>query len=74
MPRSYTTYSAAERLTILATAIAEHLSATDVYQRFGVKPVTYYSWRKKHGLRNPTGRPARPETADARGGIAARRV
>ena len=61
MPRTYKTYTEAERLTILATAMAEGLSATDVHERFGVRPVTYYSWRKKNGLKSPTGRPPRAE-------------
>ena len=61
MPRAYKTYTEAERLTILATAMAEGLSATDVHERFGVRPVTYYSWRKKNGLKTPTGRPPRAE-------------
>jgi transposase-like protein len=61
VPRAYKTYTQAERLTILATAMAEGLSATDVHERFGVRPVTYYSWRKKNGLKTPTGRPPRAE-------------
>jgi len=42
-------YSAEARAKILATAAAEGLTATDVKKRFGVTPVTYYSWRKKTG-------------------------
>jgi transposase-like protein len=56
VPRAYKTYTEVERLTILATAMAEGLSATAVHKRFGVKPVTYYLWRKKAGLRLSTGR------------------
>jgi transposase-like protein len=61
VPRAYKSYTEAERFTILATAVAEQLSATEVQRRFGVKPVTYYSWRKKcclkstHGLRGQRG-------------------
>lgn len=61
MPREYKTYVQAERLSILATAVTEQLSATKVQQRFGVKPVTYYSWRKKNGLKSPRGRRRRHE-------------
>jgi len=38
-----------ERAKILAAAQKEGLTATDVQKRFGVTPVTYYSWRKKSG-------------------------
>ena len=56
MPRAYKLYTETERMTILATAMAEQLSATDVLRRFGVKPVTYYLWRKKSGLKSAHGR------------------
>jgi transposase-like protein len=42
-------YSDAQRKTILDTAQREGLTAMDVKKRFGVTPVTYYSWRKKTG-------------------------
>jgi transposase-like protein len=44
-----TRYSPAEREKILAAAGAEGLTAVQVQKRFGVTPVTYYSWRKKAG-------------------------
>ena len=44
-------YSDAERQNILATAEREGLTAAKVKERFGVTPVTYYSWRKKSGGR-----------------------
>lgn len=44
-------YSDAERQNILATAEREGLTAAKVKERFGVTPVTYYSWRKKTGAR-----------------------
>jgi transposase-like protein len=44
-------YSNARRAEILAVASKEGLTATDVHKRFGVVPVTYYSWRKKVGAR-----------------------
>ena len=40
-------YSARRRQEIIAVANREGLTATDVQHRFGVIPVTYYSWRKK---------------------------
>ncbi len=42
-------YSAEARAKIMAAAASEGLTATDVKKRFGVTPVTYYSWRKKTG-------------------------
>jgi transposase-like protein len=39
-------YSAEMKAKILAAAKAEGLTATDVKRKFGVTPVTYYSWRK----------------------------
>src|ERR1041385_9128731 len=56
VPRAYKLYTEAERLAILAAATAERLSATDVNRRFGVKPVTYYSWRMRAGIKSATGR------------------
>jgi hypothetical protein len=43
-------YTAAERAKVLAAAKAEKLTALQIQKRFGVTPVTYYSWRKKSGL------------------------
>jgi len=63
VPRAYNAYTLTERLTILATAVAEGLSATEVHQRFGVKPVTYYSWRKKCGLKSSHGRRGQREAS-----------
>lgn len=40
-------YSEEKRAEILATAEKENLTAEEVKKRFGVVPVTYYSWRKK---------------------------
>jgi len=51
--RKRTQYSASQRKTVLATAIKEKLTAGQVQKRFGVKPVTYYSWRKKTGVARP---------------------
>lgn len=56
-------YTDQQRNTILQTAEREHLTAGQVKQRFGVTPVTYYSWRKKGGVAarrrgRPPGRPA----------------
>jgi transposase-like protein len=43
-------YSDEKRRTILAAAQKNGLTALDVKKRFGVTPVTYYSWRKKYGV------------------------
>ncbi|MCC6652843.1 MAG: hypothetical protein IT348_16945 [Candidatus Eisenbacteria bacterium] len=48
--------SKADRANILAVADREGLTALQVQKRFGVKPVTYYSWRKankKRGASDP---------------------
>jgi transposase-like protein len=57
-------YSMADRARIVAAANAEGLTAAAVETKFGVKPVTYYSWRKKEatgkaGGTRSRGRPAR---------------
>ena len=50
------TYTPRTRAAILAAAERENLTANDVKKKFGVVPVTYYSWRKKGGLTGPRGR------------------
>ncbi|MCE9627377.1 MAG: hypothetical protein K8R56_05625 [Candidatus Eisenbacteria bacterium] len=50
------TYTAQKRAEILAAATKENLTANQVKARFGVTPVTYYSWRKKEGLVGRRGR------------------
>ena len=44
------TYTAAQRSAILDAARKQGLTAVQVRRKFGVTPVTYYSWRKKTGL------------------------
>jgi len=48
-------YTAAERAKVLAAAQAENLTALQIQKKFGVTPVTYYSWRKKTGLTHRRG-------------------
>ena len=43
-------YTAAQRAMVLSAAQKEGLTAMQVRRRFGVTPVTYYSWRKKLGV------------------------
>jgi len=43
-------YSSEKRRTILDAAQKEGLTAAQVKKRFGVTPVTYYSWRKKYAI------------------------
>lgn len=50
-------YTPAQRASILAAAIKEGLTAEQVKRKFGVTPVTYYSWRKKSGASNRRGAP-----------------
>jgi len=50
-------YSSEKRRSILDAAEKQGLTATQVKKRFGVTPVTYYSWRKKYALAGRRGRP-----------------
>lgn len=59
---------AAEQAKIVATADREGLTALQVQKRFGVKPVTYYSWRKKLGVKGRRGRPPVVVGGAVRGG------
>lgn len=43
-------YTEAQRSSILEAARRERLTALQVQRKFGVTPVTYYSWRKKSGI------------------------
>jgi transposase-like protein len=63
------TYTEAQRQEILAAAQKEGLTALQIQKKFGVTPVTYYSWRKKKGLKGPRGR--RPGTATPDGDLGA---
>ena len=40
------TYTNEKRAEILAAAQKDNLTANDVKKKFGVTPVTYFSWRK----------------------------
>jgi len=48
--RKRTLYSNQKRTIVLTTAQKEGLTANQVQKRFGVTPVTYYSWRRKYGV------------------------
>jgi transposase-like protein len=48
-------YTAEQREKVLAAAKAENLTAAQVQKKFGVTPVTYYSWRKKSGVTHKRG-------------------
>lgn len=54
--RERKSYSEAQRKQILAAALDQKLTAEQVQKKYGVKPVTYYSWRKKAGIKGPRGR------------------
>src|SRR5215813_13068926 len=54
--RTRKTYTESRRTEIVAAAQKDNLTANDVKKRFGVTPVTYYSWRKKEGLVGRRGR------------------
>ena len=64
--RARKTYTVQKRAEILAAAQRENLTANDVKKKFGVTPVTYYSWRKKEGLVGRRGR--RPGVLTLAGG------
>jgi len=51
-------YTDEQKKTILAAAQKDGLTALQVQKKFGVKPITYYSWRKKTGAAKRRGRPA----------------
>ena len=64
-----TEYTPEQRAKVLAAAKAEKLTAAQVQKKFGVTPVTYYSWRKKSGVSarrgaGAAGVVARPATGD----------
>ena len=50
-----TEYTPEQRAKVLAAAKAERLTAAQVQKKFGVTPVTYYSWRKKSGVARKRG-------------------
>jgi len=55
--RKRQTYTSAQRVSILNAARKGGLTALQVQKKFGVTPVTYYSWRKKSGLTRRRGGP-----------------
>lgn len=57
--RTRTRYTNEQKRTILAAAQKDGLTALQVQKKFGVKPITYYSWRKKSGAAGRRGRVAR---------------
>ena len=59
------TYTPGQRSSILAAAKKGGLTALQVQRKFGVTPVTYYSWRKKQGLTRPRGGTLRLVTGPA---------
>src|SRR5437773_852756 len=56
--RKRRSYTAQQRQTILAAAKKVGLTAAHVQKKFGMTPVTYYSWRKKTGMAARRGRGA----------------
>jgi len=48
-------YTPQQRAEILASASRHNFTAADVKKKFGVTPVTYYSWRKKAGATRKRG-------------------
>lgn len=60
-----TNYTPQQRQQILAAAQKDGLTAGQVQKKFGVTPVTYYSWRKKTGVAGARGRRAAVAAAPA---------
>lgn len=60
-------YTEEQRAQILAAAQKDKLTALQIQKRFGVTPVTYYSWRKKKGLTGRRRRGVRVAAAPAAG-------
>jgi hypothetical protein len=54
--RQRNTYTPKRRSEILTAAQRGNLTANEVKKKFGVTPVTYYSWRKKAGIVGRRGR------------------
>src|SRR5439155_16717221 len=54
-------YTDEKRASILAAADKDKLTAKQVQAKFGVTPVTFYSWRKKKAGGARRGRPAGPK-------------
>ncbi len=52
-------YTEKQRQEIIDAAAKDDLTADQVHKKFGVKPVTYYSWRKKRGIVGKRGRRAK---------------
>lgn len=61
-------YTEEQKKNILAAALKERLTALQVKKKFGVTPVTYYSWRKKTGVTRKRGRLALRAAGPGRGG------
>jgi transposase-like protein len=64
-----TNYTAEQRAQVLAAAQKGGLTAAQVQKKYGVTPVTYYSWRKKSGVASRRGRPARPSAVASSGDL-----
>jgi transposase-like protein len=61
-----TEYTPEQREKVLAAGEAGKLTAAQVQKKFGVTPVTYYSWRKKSGVTHKRGTRRRTRAAVAR--------
>ena len=67
-------YSPEQRAEILATASRDKLTAAQVKRKFGVTPVTYYSWRKKAGATRKRGGTVVAKRGPAVGGALANQL
>lgn len=60
-------YTEAKRAEIMAAAKKDGLTALQVQKKFGVTPVTYYSWRKKATGGSPGPRRGRASSRGTKG-------
>jgi transposase-like protein len=62
-------YTPQQRAEILAAASRNNYTAMQVKRKFGVTPVTYYSWRKKAGATRKRGAAPRTRGLSTSGGL-----
>ena len=66
--RTRKSYTAQQRQSILDAASRDQMTAAQVQRKFGVTPVTYYSWRKKSGTARRRGAASLMTSRTGRGG------
>ena len=67
--RTRKVYTEQYRARVLAAAKQRNLTAEQVEKRYGVKAITYYSWRKKSGVSMKRAGTRRPKRRIANGTV-----